>query len=102
MAFAINLDVSTAKFSGKGTQMLSRNGVATISNYLCFKSGYTDDELKRTGLKQVCDEDKYLKEQSKDPYSMVKNKVFSNSGPQAEKGAYPQSQKINQIRETIE
>ena len=38
--------------------MLSRNGIATISHYLCFKTGYTEDELKKTGLKQVVDEEK--------------------------------------------
>ena len=59
MAFTVNLDVSSAKFSGRGTQMMSRNGIATISHYLCFKSGYTDEEIKQTGLKQVVDEDKY-------------------------------------------
>lgn len=46
MAFTVNLDVSSAKFSGRGTQMMSRNGIATISHYLCFKNGYTDDEIK--------------------------------------------------------
>ena len=45
-AFTVNLDVSSAKFSGRGTQMMSRNGIATISHYLCFKNGYTDDEIK--------------------------------------------------------
>ena len=45
------LDVSSAKFSGRGTQMMSRNGIATISHYLCFKNGYTDEEIKKTGLK---------------------------------------------------
>ena len=99
MAFNVNMDVSSAKFSGRGTQMMSRNGIATISHYLCFKSGYTDDELKQTGLKQVCDEEKYEQLKEGDPYSNVKQKVFTNAGAAAaQKGSLPQSQKIIQIR----
>ena len=63
--------------------MMSRNGIATISHYLCFKNGYTDEEIKQTGLKQVVDDDKYALVQMKDPYVNVSNKVFSNSGPAA-------------------
>ena len=54
-----NLDVSTATFSGRGTQMMSRFGSATISHWMCFKNGYTEEELKLTGLSQPCDEEKY-------------------------------------------
>ena len=82
--------------------MMSRNGVATISHYLCFKTGYTDEELKQTGLKQVVDEDKYSKAVAKDPYQNVTNKVFSNSGVTVSKNSIPQSQKIIAIREAIQ
>ena len=69
--------------------MLSRNGIATISHYLCFKTGYTEDELKKTGLKQVVDEEKLEQEQLKDPYANVKTRVFSNATPVANEGDYP-------------
>lgn len=81
--------------------MISRNGIATISQYLCFKNGYTEEELKLNGLKQVFDDQKFDNSRKKDLYHNVKNKVISNSGPVADKGAYPQSQKINEIREAI-
>jgi hypothetical protein len=38
----------------------------------------------------------------KDLYKNVKNKVISNSGPVVDKGAYPQSQKIIEIRKAID
>ena len=69
--------------------MMSRNGIATISHYLCFKSGYTDEEIKQTGLKQVVDDDKYALVQMKDPYGNVSKKVFSNSGTAATQGGIP-------------
>ena len=81
--------------------MCSRSGANTISGYLCFKSGYSKDEMKQTGLKQVIDEEKYLTEQNKDPYLHVRNKVESNSTSSDAKGAFPQSQKILAIREKI-
>ena len=98
MALMMNLDVTSAKFSGKGTQMASRNGIATISHYLCFKSGYTEDEMRSTGLKQVVDEEKYASIQDKNCYINVSKKVFTNAGATADKSAYPQSQKIIEIR----
>ena len=41
--------------------MMSRNGQSTISHYLCFKSGYTQEEIQKTGLKQALDDDKLEK-----------------------------------------
>ena len=81
--------------------MCSRSGANTISGYLCFKSGYTKEEMKQTGLKQVVDEETYLLQQQKDPYVHVKNKVESNSTTTDAKGAFPQSQKITAIRDNI-
>ena len=74
------LDFPSATFSGRGTQMMSRNGQATISNYLCFKHGYTNEELRLTGLKQVVDQEKLDQIQERDHYGNVRNKVNSNSG----------------------
>ena len=95
------LDLSSAKFSGRGTQMMSRNGATTISHYLCFKSGYTNEEIKQTGLKQVVNDDKYALVQLKDPYFGVTKKVFTNAHGVTQKGSLPESQKIIQIREQI-
>ena len=81
--------------------MMSRNGIATISHYLCFKSGYTAEELKQTGLKQVVDEEKYALLQNKGPYANVAKKVFTNPVTGDSKGAFPQSHKIQQIRDTM-
>ena len=35
-----------AVYSGKGTPMISKQGVATITNYSCFKQGLTKEEKK--------------------------------------------------------
>ena len=85
-----NFDVSTAKFSGRGTQMMSRFGAATISHWMCFKTGYSDEELKLTGLSQPCSDQKYQSHLNKDPYSTVKNKVETNVLTKLSKsGEYP-------------
>jgi hypothetical protein len=44
-----------AKYSGKGTPMMSRRGKSTISLYACFKQGLTDAEIKATGMKPPMD-----------------------------------------------
>ena len=44
-----------AKYSGKGTPMMSRRGKSTISLYACFKQGLTESEMKATGLKPTMD-----------------------------------------------
>jgi len=44
-----------AKYSGKGTPMMSRRGKSTISLYACFKQGLTEAEMKATGLKPTMD-----------------------------------------------
>jgi hypothetical protein len=44
-----------AVYSGKGTPMISKQGVATITNYSCFKQGLTKEEKKKTGLKPAID-----------------------------------------------
>jgi len=85
----MNFDAPSAKFSGRGTQMLSRNGGATISHYLCFKRGYTDEELKHTGLRQVVDEEKYNKLIMRQPYNNVKNKVETNLNVAGSRWEYP-------------
>lgn len=69
--------------------MMSRNGQATISNYLCFKRGYTEEEIKQTGLKQVVDDEKYAQVQTRDPYLNVAQKVFSNAGSSVQKSGFP-------------
>ena len=35
-----------AKYSGKGTPMMSRRGKSTISLYACFKQDLTEMEIK--------------------------------------------------------
>jgi hypothetical protein len=35
--------------------MISKQGVATITNYSCFKQGLTKEEKKKTGLKPAID-----------------------------------------------
>lgn len=44
-----------AKYSGKGTPMMSRRGKSTISLYACFKQSLTESEMKATGLKPTMD-----------------------------------------------
>ena len=61
--------------------MMSRFGAATISQWMCFKTGYTPEELQAMGLQQPCDDDKYYAMLNKDPYSDIKNKVETNSEP---------------------
>ena len=56
---------SKAVYSGKGTPMVSKQGVTTISNYSCFKQGLTKEEMKRTGLRPAFDQEKVDKLQAK-------------------------------------
>ena len=72
-------DTVSAKFSGRGAPMLSRNGQSTISHYICFKSGYTDEELRVTGLEQPVADDMLEKIQNKDTFKDIKTKLFTNS-----------------------
>ena len=44
-----------AKYSGKGTPMISRRGKSTICLYACFKHNLTEFEMASTGLKPSMD-----------------------------------------------
>ena len=39
-----------AVYSGKGTPMISKQGIATITSYNCFKQGLTKEEMARVDL----------------------------------------------------
>ena len=92
-------DTISAKFSGRGAPMLSRNGQSTISHYICFKSGYTNEELRATGLKQTVSEDMMERINQKDPLKEVKTKLFTNSN--AATGEFPINTNIMLIRAAI-
>lgn len=66
-----------AKYSGKGTPMISRRGKGTICLYACFKQGLTDEEKSRTGLKPALEEKLIEQILKKDKYSSVEPKVYS-------------------------
>lgn len=80
---------------------MSRFGAATISQWMCFKTGYTEEELKATGLQQPCDDEKFYAMLKRNPYTEIKNKVETNSEPLDKKGEYPQTQRIVKIREDL-
>ena len=92
-------DTTSAEFSGRGAPMLSRNGQSTISHYICFKSGYTEDELKATGLKQPVADELLEKVQSRDAFKDVRTKLFTNSGQAT--GDFPVNTNIMLIRTAI-
>ena len=46
-----------AVYSGKGTPMVSKQGISTICNYNCFKQNLTDLEMRKTGLKPTFSQD---------------------------------------------
>ena len=65
-----------AKYSGKGTPMISRRGKSTICLYACFKHGLTEQEMAVTGLKPMMDEDLIEDIKTKDKYANTQPKVF--------------------------
>ena len=80
--------------------MLSRNGQSTISHYICFKHGYTEDEMRQTGLKQTVSEDQMDRINQKDVFKEVKTKLFTNSN--AATGEFPVNTNIMLIRAAIQ
>lgn len=65
-----------AVYSGKGTPMISKQGIATITSYNCFKQGLTAEEMIKTGLKPAIDQDQIAKIQAKrDVYRNVHSKI---------------------------
>jgi hypothetical protein len=68
---------SKAVYSGKGTPMVSKNGIATITFYNCFKENLTEEEKKRTGLRPSLPSDKIEQILEKDPFRNVQPKVNS-------------------------
>ena len=68
--------------------MVSRFGAATISHFVCFKKGYTEEEIKHTGLAQPCDDEKYQIMLSRDPYKAIKNKIETNLTLSSAQGEY--------------
>ena len=58
-----------AKYSGKGTPMISRRGKSTICLYACFKHSLTDIEMHATGLKPTMDPELIEKIKTKDKYA---------------------------------
>ena len=93
-------DTQSAKFSGRGAPMLSRNGQSTISHYICFKSGYTEEELRATGLKQPVADELLEKAEAKDAFKDVRTKLFTNSGQAT--GEFPINTNILLIRTAIQ
>lgn len=58
-----------AKYSGKGTPMISRRGKSTICLYACFKQGLTELEMAATGMKPLLDADIIENIKNKDKYA---------------------------------
>ena len=87
-----------AKFSGKGTMMCSPQGVQTISSYVCYKHGYTEEELQATGLTQPANPTKLAQAEEKDPFKDAHPKVFTNSN---QGGGINVDRKVLQIRSDI-
>jgi hypothetical protein len=69
-----------AKFSGKGVPMCSRSGTTTISQFVAFKHGFSNDEIKSTGLKQPASPTKMQEAVDRDQYANMKPKIFTNAG----------------------
>ena len=87
-----------AKFSGKGTMMCSPQGVQTISSYVCFKSGYTEQEMALTGLKQPASPTKLAQALDKNQFKDTHPKVFTNSN---QGGGVNVNRNVLQIRSDI-
>ena len=85
-----------AKYSGKGTPMISRRGKSTICLYACFKQALSEGEMKATGLKPQMDEELIERLKEKDRYATVQPRVFSQTGDTT--GG---SSKLQEIRERI-
>lgn len=83
---------NNAKYSGKGTPMMSRRGKSTISLYACFKQSLTDAEIKATGLKPTMDPDVIKKIMAKDRFANAQAKVGSSSN---------NNSRLDEIRERI-
>ncbi|CDW81839.1 UNKNOWN [Stylonychia lemnae] len=83
-----------AKYSGKGTPMISRRGKSTICLYACFKHGLTDIEMAATGLKPSMDPELIEKIKTKDKYAHTQAKVFSQNSS-------GNNSKLQEIRERI-
>ncbi len=83
---------SFAKYSGKGTPMISRRGKSTICLYACFKQGLTDHEMEATGLKPSMDAELIEKIRTRDKYANAQPKVFSQGN---------NNSRLNEIRERI-
>lgn len=60
---------SFAKYSGKGTPMISRRGKSTICLYACFKQSLTEHEMHATGLKPTMDPELIEKIKNQDKYA---------------------------------
>jgi hypothetical protein len=81
-----------AKYSGKGTPMMSRRGKSTISLYACFKQGLTEAEMKATGLKPTMDEKVIEKIKARDKFANAQAKVASRTN---------NNSRLDEIRERI-
>jgi len=66
-----------AKYSGKGTPMISRRGKSTICLYACFKHGLTEQEQEATGLRPTFDQKMLDQLKTQDKYANAQSKVFS-------------------------
>ena len=84
-----------AIYSGKGTPMVSKQGIATISHYTCFKQGLTKEEMKKTGLRPPIKEEEVEKILDKrDIFRHVQSKI-------AEKITTGGSNAVQEIRKSI-
>ena len=81
-----------AKYSGKGTPMMSRRGVSTISLYACFKQGLTEVEMKSTGLKPAMDADLIERIKAKDKFANAQPRVTTRAN---------NNSRIDEIRDRI-
>eukprot|EP00347_Sterkiella_histriomuscorum_P017160 403350437 len=69
-----------AKYSGKGTPMISRRGKSTICLYACFKHGLTEHEMEATGMKPLLDQELIDNIKTKDKYANAQSRVFQQFG----------------------
>ena len=81
-----------AKYSGKGTPMMSRRGKSTISLYACFKQGLTEYEMKATGMKPAMDAEIIEKIKSRDKFANAQPKINTRTN---------NNSRLDEIRERI-
>lgn len=84
-----------AVYSGKGTPMISKQGIATITSYSCYKQGLTREEINKAGMKPPIDQEQINRIQAKrDVFRNVQSKI-------KEKINMGTSQAVMEIRDQI-